>query len=126
MFGNRSSVSATIAGSGGTATSAIPLGTRVPVSLMLPTGSSCFASSTAMVVFPVSMDGTTYSMLRDNSGSVVKVSVSTSNTTGATHLDPSKFRGWSFMKIEARNASAAATVAQSSACAFTVGLERSP
>ena len=94
------------------------------MSLMLPTGSASFTASTATIAFQVSNDGANYDLLRDNSGSAVALTVTVNNTLGRTHLDPAKFRGWSLMKIEARNASAAAAVVQGATRSFTLGLDR--
>ena len=121
MFGGL--IEASIAGSA-SATSAIALGDRLPASLMLPTGSASFTASTATIVFQVSNDGTNYDLLRDNSGAIVSLTVAANNTLGRTHLDPDKFRGWTHMTIEARNASAAAVVSQGAARAFKIGTER--
>ena len=123
MFGNRDAVSAAIAASA-SATNVIAMGDRSPVSLMLPTGSASFTASTVVLAFPVSNDGTNYDLLRDNSGAIVTLTIAANNTLGATHLDSEKFRGWSSMKLEARNASAAAAVVQGAERTFSLGLDR--
>ena len=97
---DRETSTATIAAAA-SLSAAVPLGGRALVGMMMgATGSGDFDATTTNVQFQVSMDGTTYELLRDNDGTLVEVIVAANNTNGATHLDPAKFAPWRFVKID--------------------------
>ena len=95
---DREIATATIA-SGGSLSAAVPLGGKTVVGIMPPTGSGAFDATTVYILFSVSADGTTYSLLRDKDGSVVYVTVAENNTYGAMPLDPAEFAAWTFVKV---------------------------
>ena len=96
---DREIVTATIAAAG-SLSAAVPLGGKAVIGVMPPaTGSGDFDADTVYLLFPVSADGTTYSLLRGKDGGVVYVTVAANNTYGAMPLDPSDFAAWSFVKV---------------------------
>ena len=96
---DREVATATIAAAG-SLSAAVPLGGKVAVGIMPgATGSGDFDANTVYLLFSVSADGTTYSLLRDKDGAVVYVTVAEDNTYGAMPLDPAQFAPWTFVKV---------------------------
>lgn len=97
---DRQVVTATIAAAG-SLSAAVPLGGKSLLGIMPgATGSGDFDANTTNILFHVSMDGTTYTDLRDEDGSVVYVTVAENNTYGAMYLDPTQTAAWRFVKVE--------------------------
>jgi len=116
---DRETFTATISASG-SLSAAVPLGGKALVGIMMAaTGSGDFDANTVSLQFNVSMDGTTYELLKDNDGSLVKVVVAENNTLGATHLAPDKFAAWRFVKISTHKADEAVQ-AQTAKTEFTL------
>ena len=113
---DRGTATATIAAAG-SLSAAVPLGGKALVGMML---GATFDATTTNVQFQVSMDGTTYELLKDNDGAVVFVTVADTNTNKATHLDPAKFAPWRFVKIGAYATDGTTAVAQTAETAFTL------
>ena len=96
---DRQVVTATIAAAG-SLSAAVPLGGKAVLGVMPPaTGSGDFDASTVYLLFSVSADGTTYSLLRDKDGDVIYVTVAEDNSYGAMPLDPAEFAAWTFVKV---------------------------
>ena len=95
---DRQTHTATIAAAG-SLSGAVKLGGSSLVGMVIGTGAGSFDANTVYLQFSVSMDGTTYNLLRDNDGTLVAVTVAASNTNGATHLDPTKFAPWRYVKV---------------------------
>ncbi len=96
---------------------AVPLGGLTVLGIMPP---SAFAATTARLLFHVSMDGSTYQILRDNDGTVVAVVVAATNTNLATYLDPAKFAPWRFLKIGTYKSDESTAVSQASDKSITL------
>ena len=95
---DREIVTATIA-AGDSLSAAVRLGGKAVLGIMPPaTGSGDFDALTVYLLFSVSADGSTYSLLRDRDGSVIYVTIAEDNTYGAMPLDPSEFAAWTFVK----------------------------
>ena len=73
-----------------------PLGGKAVVGIML---GATFDATTTNVQFQVSMDDSTFELLKDNDGGVVFVTVAATNTNKATPLAPDKFAAWRFIKV---------------------------
>jgi hypothetical protein len=96
---DREVVSAVIAAAG-SLSAAVPLGGKSVLGVMPPaTGSGDFNATTVYLLFSVSMDGVTYSLLKDVDEAVVYVTVAANNTNGATYIDPTKTAAWTFIKV---------------------------
>jgi hypothetical protein len=96
---DREIVTATILAAG-SLSGAVKLGGKAVLGIMPPaTGSGDFDATTVYLLFSVSADGTTYSLLRDKDGSVIYVTVAAANSYGAMPLDPSEFAPWTFVKV---------------------------
>lgn len=99
ILGGRKVVTATIA-AGGSLSAAVPLGNSAVVGIMPPaTGTGDFDALTVYLLFQVSLDGTTYSLLRDATGAVVTCTVAANNVNGAMYLDHTLFMAWPFIKV---------------------------
>jgi len=79
---DRDSKTVTIA-SGDSASGEVALGGLSGLGLKLPTGTSSFDATTDRIYFLVSLDGSTWELLRDADGTLVSVTVSANNTNGA-------------------------------------------
>lgn len=101
---HRNVSSVTIA-SGASLSDALPLLYLTLVGLVLPA-----LWTTASVSFAVSLDGTTYVPLYDESGELV---ITTADASRAIRLDPAKFVGWLYVKV--RSGTAGAPVNQAGA-----------
>ena len=89
-----------IIGAGDSASGAIKLGSASILAIMPPSsGSGDFDALTVYLLFPVSLDGTTYKILKDKDEAPIYVTIAEDNTTGAVSLDPSVFAGWKFAKV---------------------------
>lgn len=116
---DRETTTATITAAG-SLSAAVPLGGKALIGIMMAaTASGDFDANTVSLQFNVSMDGTTYEILRDNDGSLIKVVVAQNNTLGATHLSPDKFAPWRFVKISTHKADEAVQ-AQTAKTTFTL------
>ena len=116
---DRETHTATISAAG-SLSAAVPLGGKALVGMMMAaTASGDFDANTVSLQFNVSMDGTTYELLKDNDGSLVKVEVLEDNVVGATHLSPDKFAPWRFVKISTHKADEAVQ-AQTAETTFTL------
>jgi hypothetical protein len=105
----------------GSLSAAVPLGGKALVGMMIPaTASGDFDATTVYLQFEVSMDGTTYELLRDNDGALVAVTVAENNINGATHLDPAKFAPWRFVKIETYKTDGTTVQTQTAETTFTL------
>ena len=117
---DRGTATATIAAAG-SLSAAVPLGGRTLVGMVIPaTGSGDFDANTVYLQFQVSMDNTTYNLLRDNDGTLVAVTVAANNTNGATHLDPSKFAAWRFVKVGTYQTDGSTAQTQTAETTFTL------
>jgi len=76
-------------------------------------------ASTAYLLYQVSMDDSTYYPLQDTSGTVVSTAVSTSDAIAAA-VDPTKFLGWRFVKLQTVQSDKATAQAQTGAKAFSL------
>ena len=98
-YDDRKNFTLTVAAAG-SVSGAVAIGGLTAVGLVLPaTGSGDFDADTARLQFQVSADGTTFSALRDNDGTLVELTIAENNTLGATHLDPSVFAAWRWIKV---------------------------
>ena len=96
---DREVVTATIAAAG-SLSAAVKLGGKAVLGVMpAASGSGDFDANTVYLLFSVSADGVTYSLLRDKDGSVIYVTVAANNTYGAMPLDPGEFAPWTFVKV---------------------------
>ena len=116
----RKTFTATIA-AGGSLSAAVPIGGLSLVGMVIPaTGTGDFDATTVYLQFSVSVDGTTYNLLRDNNGALVAVTVAENNTNGATHLDPDKFAPWRFVKVATYKTDGTTVQTQTAETTFTL------
>ena len=113
---DRKVFTATVASSG-SLSGAVKLGELTAVALVSP---ETLDASTERILFLVSHDDTNYQILRDNDGTAVAVTVAATNTNLHTHLDPSKFAGWTSLKIGTYQSDASTAQTQSSARSFSI------
>jgi len=99
LIGGRETATATIA-AGGSLSAAVPLGGKAVIGIMPPaTGSGDFDATTAYLLFHVSVDGTTYKILKDKDGNPIYVVVAANNVNGAMPLDANDFAAWPMVKV---------------------------
>jgi hypothetical protein len=105
----------------GSLSAAVPLGGKALVGIMMAaTASGDFDATTTNVQFQVSMDGTTYELLRINAGTPVAVIVAENNTNGASYLSPDQFTPWRYVKVGTYATDAETPVAQTAETTFTL------
>ena len=95
---DRQVVNAVIAAAG-SLSAAVKLGGKAVLGVMPETGTGVFDATTVYLLFSVSMDGTTFSMLKDRDEAVEYVTVAANNTNGATYIDPTKTAAWRYIKV---------------------------
>lgn len=116
---DRKTNTATIAAAG-SLSGAVKLGGSSLVGMVIGTGASSFDANTVYLQFLVSMDDTTYNLLRDNDGTLVAVTVAAANTNGATHLDPAKFAPWRYVKVATYQTDGSTAQTQTAETTFTL------
>ena len=117
---DRQTHTATIAAAG-SLSGAVKLGGSSLVGMVIPaTGTGDFDANTVYLQFSVSMDGDTYNLLRDNDGTLVAVTVAANNTNGATHLDPTKFAPWRYVKVATYQTDGSTVQTQTAETTFTL------
>ena len=116
---DRNTHTATIA-AGGSLSAALKLGGSSIVGMVIGTGAGAFDANTVYLQFLVSVDGTTYNLLRDNDGTLVAVTVAAANTNGATHLDPAKFAPWRYIKVATYATDGSTVQTQTAETSFTL------
>ena len=113
---DRETFTATIAG-GASLSGAVKLG---GLSLVGMTLGATFDATTTNVQFLVSIDDTTYNILKNNAGNPIFVTVAASNTNKATPLDPAEFAAWSSVKIGTYKTNGSSVQTQTASTAFTL------
>ena len=95
---DRQVVNAVIAAAG-SLSAAVQLGGKSVLGVMPPTGTGTFDANTVYLLFLVSMDGTTFSTLKDRDEAVEYVTVAANNTNGAVPIDATKTAAWRYIKV---------------------------
>ena len=113
---DRQTFTATIAG-GESLSAAVKIGGLALTGITL---GATFDATTTNVQFLVSIDDTTYNILKDNDGNPVVVTVAATNTNKATHLDPAKFAAWSSVKVGTYKVNGTTVQTQTASTAFTL------
>ena len=117
---DRGTITAVISAAGSLSPS-YPLGGKALVGIMLPaTGSGDFDATTTNIQFQVSMNDSTFELLKDADASVVAVIVAANNTNGAASLPPDKFAAWRFVKVGTYKTDGTTVQAQTAETTFTL------
>ena len=91
---------------------AVKLGGKKLVGIKPPTGTGAFEADTASLLFHVSTDDTTFSILRDVDGTARYVTVAEDNTYGHMDLPPAEHANYTSVKIGAYQSDYSTTVTQ--------------
>ena len=113
---DRKTRTATIA-AGGSLSAAVKMGGSSLVGMVI---GATFDANTVYLQFLVSMDGTTFNLLKDNDGTLVQVTVAATNTNLNTHLDPVKFAAWRYVKVATYATDGSTVQTQTAETSFTL------
>ena len=113
---DRNTHTATIAAAG-SLSSAVKMGGSSLVGMVI---GATFDANTVYLQFLVSMDGTTYNLLKDNDGTLVAVTVAATNTNLNTWLDPAKFAPWRYIKVATYATDGSTVQTQTAETSFTL------
>ena len=97
---------------------AVALGEYQPLCLASP---ATLEANTERLLFHVSLDGTTYNILKDKDGTIYAVTVAATNTNKATNLDPAVFAGWRYVKIGTYQSDESTAVSQTADRTLYIG-----
>ena len=103
---------------------AVKLGGKKIVGIKPPTGTGAFEADTAALLFHVSTDDTTYSILRDVDGTVRYATVAEDNTYGHMDLPPSEHASYTSVKIGAYQSDKSTAVTQTGNRAIKLIVEK--
>ena len=113
---DRKTHTATIAAAG-SLSAAVKLGGGSLVGMVI---GATFDANTVYLQFLVSMDGTTYNLLKDNDRTLVQVTVAATNTNLNTWLDANKFSAWRYVKVATYQTDGATAQTQTAETSFTL------
>ena len=113
---DRKTHTATIAAAG-SLSAAVKLGGGSLVGMVI---GATFDANTVYLQFLVSMDGTTYNLLKDPDGTLVNVTVAAVNTNLNTWLDANKFSPWRYVKVATYKSDGTTVQTQTAEKAFTL------